>query len=119
MKPFCGATAGRQGSNSRELEEIEHRDKQELYSSVMALMMHPLLRADIGYMGGLGSGTVIEAADVVLMEDALPSKLGRWKSPKNPECRQYPPGLSGQGLFHPTRHLWFGQYLEAVFADVG
>jgi Cd2+/Zn2+-exporting ATPase len=62
-----------------ELEmEIKNRHKRKLVFVGDGINDAPVIsRADIGVaMGGLGSDAVIEAADVVLMEDA-PSKLAR------------------------------------------
>lgn len=108
-----------------ELEkEIKHRDKQKLVFVGDGINDAPVItRADIGVaMGGLGSDAVIEAADVVLMEDA-PSKLARAV-----EIARRTRGIVRQNIYMAlTIKVFFimlgtmglANIWEAVFADVG
>lgn len=82
-----------------------------------------IARADVGVaMGGLGSDAAIEAADVVLMEDA-PSKLAtavsvsRWT--RRIVRQNVAFALGVKGIFIVLGALGVATIWEAVFADVG
>lgn len=108
-----------------ELEkDIKHRNKQKLVFVGDGINDAPVItRADIGVaMGGLGRDAVIEAADVVLMEDA-PSKLARAV-----EIARRTRGIVRQNIYMALTIKAFFIFLgtiglasiwEAVFADVG
>ena len=82
-----------------------------------------LARADIGIaMGGLGSDTAIEAADVVFMTDevgklATSIKLARYT--RGIVSQNIALALGIKGLFLLLGALGVASLLEAVFADVG
>jgi len=82
-----------------------------------------IARADVGVaMGGLGSDAAIEAADVVLMEDA-PSKLAtaisisRWTRRIIQQNVGFALGV--KGVFLVLGAVGVASIWEAVFADVG
>ncbi len=82
-----------------------------------------IARADVGVaMGGLGSDAAIEAADVVLMEDA-PSKLAtairisRWT--RRVVMENIALALGVKGIFLALGISGMANIWEAVFADVG
>ncbi len=82
-----------------------------------------IIRADIGVaMGGLGSDAAIEAADVVLMEDA-PSKLALGveiaRRTKRIIRQNIYLALGVKGFFIFLGTLGVANIWEAVFADVG
>ncbi|HHU77256.1 MAG TPA: cadmium-translocating P-type ATPase [Firmicutes bacterium] len=108
-----------------ELEkEIEHRDKQKLVFVGDGINDAPVItRADIGVaMGGLGSDAVIEAADVVLMEDA-PSKLARAveiaRRTRGIVRQNILLALAVKAFFILLGTFGLASIWEAVFADVG
>lgn len=108
-----------------ELEgDLKNRRKQKLAFVGDGVNDAPVItRADIGVaMGGLGSDAAIEAADVVLMEDA-PSKLvkaveiARWTS--RIVRQNILLALGVKGFFILLGSLGVASIWEAVFADVG
>ncbi len=108
-----------------ELEgDFKNRRKQKLAFVGDGVNDAPVItRADIGVaMGGLGSDAAIEAADVVLMEDA-PSKLvkaveiARWTS--RIVRQNILLALGVKGFFILLGSLGVASIWEAVFADVG
>jgi Cd2+/Zn2+-exporting ATPase len=108
-----------------ELEaEIRNRRKQKLAFVGDGVNDAPVItRADIGVaMGGLGSDAAIEAADVVLMEDA-PSKLAKAVEIARRTSRIVRQNiylaLGVKGFFILLGGLGVASIWEAVFADVG
>ncbi|NLX92089.1 MAG: cadmium-translocating P-type ATPase [Firmicutes bacterium] len=108
-----------------ELEkEIKHRHKQKLAFVGDGINDAPVItRADIGVaMGGLGSDAVIEAADIVLMEDA-PSKLARAveiaRRTRRIVRENIYMALSVKAFFILLSTIGLAGIWEAVFADVG
>jgi Cd2+/Zn2+-exporting ATPase len=108
-----------------ELEkEIKHRDKQKLVFVGDGINDAPvIMRADIGVaMGGLGSDAVIEAADVVLMEDA-PSKLASAveiaRRTRQIVRQNIFMALAVKAFFILLGTIGLANIWEAVFADVG
>lgn len=108
-----------------ELEkELRNRRKQKLAFVGDGINDAPVItRADIGVaMGGLGSDAAIEAADVVLMENA-PSKLAlgveiaRWT--RSIVRQNIFLALGVKGFFIFLGALGVADIWEAVFADVG
>ncbi len=108
-----------------ELEgDLKNKRKQKLAFVGDGVNDAPVItRADIGVaMGGLGSDAAIEAADVVLMEDA-PSKLvkaveiARWTS--RIVRQNILLALGVKGFFILLGSLGVASIWEAVFADVG
>jgi len=108
-----------------ELEkEIKHREKQKLVFIGDGINDAPVItKADIGVaMGGLGSDAVIEAADVVLMEDS-PSKLARAveiaRRTRHIVRQNIYVALSVKAFFILLGTIGLASIWEAVFADVG
>jgi len=108
-----------------ELEkEIKDRSKQKLVFVGDGINDAPVItRADIGVaMGGLGSDAVIEAADVVLMEDA-PSKLARAveisRRTGSIVRQNIYVALAVKAFFILLGTFGVASIWEAVFADVG
>jgi Cd2+/Zn2+-exporting ATPase len=108
-----------------ELEkEIKHREKQKLVFVGDGINDAPVIaRADIGVaMGGLGSDEVIEAADVVLMEDA-PSKLAGAvviaRRTRRIVRQNIYMALTVKAFFILLGAIGLASIWEAVFADVG
>lgn len=108
-----------------ELEkEIPDKRKQKLVFVGDGINDAPVVtRADIGVaMGGLGRDAVIEAADVVLMEDK-PSKLARAveiaRRTKHIVRQNIYMALLVKGFFILLGTLGMASIWEAVFADVG
>jgi Cd2+/Zn2+-exporting ATPase len=108
-----------------ELEkEIRDRRKRKLVFVGDGINDAPVItRADVGVaMGGLGSDAVIEAADVVLMEDA-PSKLvraveiSRWT--RHIVRQNIYLALGVKAFFIFLGMFGLASIWEAVFADVG
>jgi Cd2+/Zn2+-exporting ATPase len=110
------------------VEELEaglkNRRKQKLAFVGDGVNDAPVItRADIGVaMGGLGSDAAIEAADVVLMEDA-PSKLAKAVEIARRTGRIVRENiylaLGVKGFFILLGGLGVASIWEAVFADVG
>ncbi len=108
-----------------ELEkELKDRTKQKLVFVGDGINDAPVItRADIGVaMGGLGSDAAIEAADVVLMEDA-PSKLALGveiaRKTKRIVRQNIYLALGVKGFFIFLGTLGVASIWEAIFADVG
>lgn len=108
-----------------ELEaELKNRKKQKLVFVGDGINDAPVItRADIGVaMGGLGSDAAIEAADVVLMEDA-PSKLALGveiaRRTGSIVRQNIYLALGVKGFFIFLGTLGVASIWEAVFADVG
>ncbi len=108
-----------------ELEkELKNRRKQRLAFVGDGINDAPVIvRADIGVaMGGLGSDAAIEAADVVLMEDA-PSKLALGvevaRRTRSIVRQNIYLALGVKGFFIFLGTLGVASIWEAVFADVG
>lgn len=106
------------------MEDIPNRKKQKLIFVGDGVNDAPVItRADLGVaMGGLGSDAAIEAADVVLMEDA-PSKLARAMEiarRTNRIVRQnICLALGVKAIFIFLGSVGVASIWEAVFADVG
>ena len=104
--------------------EIPNRRKQKLAFIGDGVNDAPVItRADIGVaMGGLGSDAAIEAADVVLMEDA-PSKLVKAveisRRTRRIVSQNIIMALGVKGFFILLGGLGVANIWEAVFADVG
>ncbi|MGE5396990.1 MAG: heavy metal translocating P-type ATPase [Chitinophagales bacterium] len=108
-----------------ELEkDIKDRNKQKLAFVGDGINDAPVItRADIGVaMGGLGSDAVIEAADVVLMEDT-PSKLATGveiaKRTEHIVKQNIYLALVVKAFFILLGTIGVASIWEAVFADVG
>ncbi|HAG11081.1 MAG TPA: cadmium-translocating P-type ATPase [Desulfotomaculum sp.] len=108
-----------------ELEkEIKHREKQKLVFVGDGINDAPVItRADIGVaMGGLGSDAVVEAADVVLMENA-PSKLAKAvviaRRTRRIVRQNICMALTVKAFFILLGTIGLASIWEAVFADVG
>ncbi|MEN6351010.1 MAG: heavy metal translocating P-type ATPase, partial [Syntrophomonas sp.] len=108
-----------------ELEkEIKDRNKQKLVFVGDGINDAPVIaRADIGIaMGGLASDAVIEAADVVLMEDT-PSKLARAveisRRTGNIVRQNIYLALVVKAFFILLGTIGVASIWEAIFADVG
>lgn len=105
-------------------EEIKDRSKQKLVFVGDGINDAPVItRADIGVaMGGLGSDAVIEAADVVLMEDA-PSKLAYAvtiaRRTGNIVRQNIYLALGVKAFFIILGTFGLASIWEAIFADVG
>lgn len=108
-----------------ELEkQLKDRNRQKLAFIGDGINDAPVItRADIGVaMGGLGSDAAIEAADVVLMEDA-PSKLAMGveiaRRTRSIVRQNIYLALGVKGFFIFLGTLGIADIWEAVFADVG
>jgi heavy metal-(Cd/Co/Hg/Pb/Zn)-translocating P-type ATPase len=105
-------------------EKIKDRNKQKLVFVGDGINDAPVItRADIGVaMGGLGSDAVIEAADVVLMEDA-PSKLAQAvtisRRTGNIVRQNIYLALGVKAFFIILGTFGLASIWEAIFADVG
>ena len=105
-------------------KELKDRRKQKLVFVGDGINDAPVItRADIGVaMGGLGSDAAIEAADVVLMEDA-PSKLARAVEIARRTGRIVRQNifmaLGVKAFFILLGSFGVASIWEAVFADVG
>jgi Cd2+/Zn2+-exporting ATPase len=108
-----------------ELEkEIKYREKQKLVFVGDGINDAPVItRADIGVaMGGLGSDAVIEAADVVLMEDApsnLASAVEIAQRTRRIVWQNIYMALTVKAFFILLGTFGLASIWEAVFADVG
>jgi Cd2+/Zn2+-exporting ATPase len=106
------------------LAAIPDRNRQKLIFVGDGVNDAPVItRADIGVaMGGLGSDAAIEAADLVLMEDA-PSKLARAieiaRRTKRIVRQNIYLALGVKAFFILLGSLGVASIWEAVFADVG
>jgi Cd2+/Zn2+-exporting ATPase len=108
-----------------ELEKnIKDREKQKLVFVGDGINDAPVItKADIGVaMGGLGSDAVIEAADVVLMEDA-PSKLADAveiaRRTRRIVRQNIYMALTVKAFFILLGTIGVASIWEAIFADVG
>lgn len=110
------------------LEELEQgmvqRQKQKLVFVGDGINDAPVIsRADIGVaMGGLGSDAAIEAADVVLMEDApgkLVTAIEIARRTKRIVWQNICFALGVKGFFIVLGTFGMANIWEAVFADVG
>ena len=113
----------------QKVEKLEMLDKQKRQGSKLAFVgdgindAPVLARADVGIaMGGLGSDTAIEAADVVLMTDE-PSKLVEAidvaKATKRIVMQNIVIALGIKSVFLVLGALGMAGMWEAVFGDVG
>ena len=113
----------------QKVEKLEMLDKQKRQGSKLAFVgdgindAPVLARADVGIaMGGLGSDSAIEAADVVLMTDE-PSKLVEAidvaKATKRIVMQNIVIALGIKSVFLVLGALGMAGMWEAVFGDVG
>jgi Cd2+/Zn2+-exporting ATPase len=106
------------------LAQITHPKKQKLVFVGDGVNDAPVItRADLGVaMGGLGSDAAIEAADVVLMEDApakLPQAIAIARRTNRIVWQNIIMALAVKGFFIFLGSIGVASVWEAVFADVG